>query len=179
MLLKIRSLAITSHDRRPNNSFKPKPLRGSAQFKRQAPMRTLLTLLFLIAITPAALAKCAPRFYVVSGLVLDANGAPAAGALVGVSWTEQSEPSGPALALSDKDGHYSIPILVSTYSGQSVLGDQCNGVLKEVSVSAFTATHQSEFEQVPVGTTSQVGVRPVRIKWSIEREPVWPSEVGR
>ena len=142
-------------------------------------MRTLLILLFLMAITPAALAKCAPRFYVVSGVVLDAHGAPAADALVGVSWTEQSEPSGPALALSDKDGRYSIPIVFRTDSGQSVFGDQCNGVLKEVSVSAFTATHRSEFERIPVGTSSQVDVRPVRITRSIEREPLWPSEVGR
>jgi hypothetical protein len=140
-------------------------------------MRTLLILLFLMAITPAALAKCAPRFYLVSGEVLDAHGAPAADALVGVSWTEQSEPSGPALALSDKDGHYSIPILFSTYSGQSELGDQCDGVLKEISVSAFTATHRSEFERMSVGTSSQVGVKPVRIRWPIEREPVWPNQV--
>ena len=142
-------------------------------------MRALLILLLLMAITPAALAKCSPRFYVVSGMVLDANGVPAVGALVGVSWTEQSEASGPALALSDKDGHYSIPVVFRTDSGQSLLGDRCDGVLKEISVSAFTATHRSESESVPVGTTSQVGVRPIQITRSIEREPVWPSEVGR
>ena len=141
-------------------------------------MRLLIALILFAAIAPAASAKCGFRFYVASGLVLDTAGSPVSGALVGVSWTEHSDPTGPAMATTGSDGRYSIPVRVDTYSGYSLLtGDKCHGLLKQVSVSAHTATHRSAFTLVPVGERSEINVEPLHIDSPIQREPLWPDEV--
>ena len=141
-------------------------------------MRLLIALILFAAIAPAASAKCGFRFYVASGLVLDAAGSPVSGALVGVSWLEHSTPAGPAMATTGPDGRYAIPIRVDTYSGYSLLtGDKCQGLLKQVSVSAQSATHRSAFTLVPVGDRSEIDVETLRIDTPIQREPLWPDEV--
>ena len=142
-------------------------------------MRTLLVLLLLAIIAPDALAKCGSRFYVVSGTVVTEGGATARNVLVGVSWIEQSSPGGPAMALTDQEGRYSIPVRFDTYSGSSLLfGDKCEAVLKQISVAAYTGTRRSESQLVPVGDASQVTAAPIKIDHPIEREPLWPDEVG-
>ncbi len=141
-------------------------------------MRALLALLLLAVTTPDALAKCGARFYVVSGTVVTDRGTPASNVLVGVSWIEQSLPSGPAMALTDQNGHYSIPIRVDTYSGSSLLGDRCGAVLKQLSVAAYTGTQRSGHLLVPVGKSSQLIAALIKIDRPIEREPLWPDEVG-
>ncbi len=48
------------------------------------------------------------------------------------------------MSLTDSAGRYSIPVNFNTYSGPSALrGDSCNGVLKRVSVSAYTDSQRS------------------------------------
>lgn len=140
-------------------------------------MRLLIALVLFAAIAPSASAKCGFRFFVVSGVVLDAAGSPVSGALVGASWTEHSTPTGPAMTTTGPDGRYSIPIRVDTYSGSSLLtGDKCQGQLKQVSVSAHSATHRSAFTLVPV-TRSEINIEPLHIDTPIQREPLWPDEV--
>ena len=140
-------------------------------------MRLFIALILLAALAPAASAKCGFRFYVVSGLALDTAGSPVSGALVGASWTEQSTPAGPAMATTGPDGRYSIPIRIDTYSGHSLLtGDRCQALLKQVSVSAYSATHRSAFTVVPV-SGSDINVEPLHIDTPIQREPLWPDEV--
>jgi hypothetical protein len=141
-------------------------------------MRALLTLLLLAIITPVALAKCMARFYVISGSVVDASGAPVSSALVGVSWVEQSSPSGPGMALTDENGLYSIPIRFDTYSGYSLQGDRCHATLNQVSLTAYTRTQRSQPVLVPISKASQVSAAPIQIDRPIEREPLWPDEVG-
>jgi hypothetical protein len=142
-------------------------------------MRALLAFLLLAIITPSAFAKCSDRFYVVSGSVVDASGAPISSALVGVSWMEQSSPSGPAMSLTDEKGHYSIPFIFVTYSGSSLLGgDKCNAVLNQISIAAYTSTQRSERAIVPIGKYPQVFAALIQIDRAIEREPLWPDENG-
>ena len=141
-------------------------------------MRLLLALVFIASIAPTASAKCGHRFFVVSGLVLNSSGAPVSGALVGASWIEHSTPSGPAMATTGPDGGYSIPLRFNTNSGYSLFGDKCHGLLKQISVSAHSNTHRSDFTLVPVSDKSQINVAPLRIDTPIQREPLWPDEAG-
>lgn len=142
-------------------------------------MRALLSLLLLAVISPSASAKCATQFYVVSGTVVSDDGAPVSNALVGVSWIEQSIPSGPAMALTDQNGRYSIPIQFSSDSGVSPLfGDKCGAALNQVAVSAYTSTRHSESLLVPASNAPQITAPPIKIDRPIEREPLWPDEAG-
>ena len=142
-------------------------------------MRAFLALLLLATISPGALAKCGARFYVISGSVVDSSGSPSSNALVGVSWVAQSLPRGPAMALTDRDGRYAILIRFDTYSGHSFLfGDECDATLSQISVSAYTHDKRSLPALVPIGMSSQVVAPLIKIDYPIEREPVWPDEVG-
>lgn len=142
-------------------------------------MRTYLATFLLLLFSFSATAKCGAKFYIFSGSVEDASGAPLANALVGVSWIENSVPNGPAMTLTDETGNYSIPIRFDTFSGHSFFsGDKCKGRLSLVSVMAYTTTHRSQPDFIDVGTSHEVTIPPLRIKYEIEFEPIWPDEVG-
>src|SRR5690606_3192986 len=107
------------------------------------------------------------------------QGAPAASVLVGVSWSQNSVSVGPAMSLTDSEGRYSIPVSFNTYSGHSALrGDICRGVLRQVSVSAYSDSERSGHLILDVGSASQVDVPSLQITAPIKREPTWPHEVG-
>jgi hypothetical protein len=155
------------------------PLLWAGVIQVLAPMRALLAILSFTIFVPSASAKCAPRLYVVSGSVVKADGSPASGAMVGASWVEQSVPAGPAMTLTDRNGHYSISVWFDTYSGSSLLfADTCNGALKQVSLSAYTSAQHSQPILVPVGRASQVRAASIQIDNPIRREPLWPDEGG-
>jgi hypothetical protein len=141
-------------------------------------MRASLLLLLLLFSSGAA-AKCGAKLYVFSGSVEDASGTPLPNALVAVSWIETSVPNGPAMALTDELGMYSIPIRFDTFSGYSFFsGDKCKGRLTLVSVMAYTSTHHSQPDLIDVSTSHQVAVPPLRVKYEIHFEPIWGDEVG-
>ena len=138
----------------------------------------VLLMLFWAPIAPLA-AKCGDRFLVFSGSVTDQQGNPVKSALVGVAWSERSTPGGPAMSLTDSAGRYSIPVNFNTYSGPSALrGDSCNGVLKRVSVSAYTDSQRSWPLILDIDSKSLVDVPLLKIVYPIKREPTWPHEVG-
>lgn len=141
-----------------------------------SPMRVLLILLLSVVAVPEGLAKCKARFYVISGSVVDASGAPIAGAMVGASWLQNSQAYGPALTLTDQNGLYSLPIRFDTGSGYSLWGDKCKGVLRQFSLSAYTLTERSVPTPVPVGQGSRIEVPRIQISRPIEPEPLWPGE---
>lgn len=141
-------------------------------------MRVLLILLLFVVAVPEGLAKCKYRFYVISGSVVDASGAPLAGAIVGASWLQNSQAYGPALTLTDQNGLYSLPIRFDTDSGHSLWGDKCKGVLRQFSLSAYTLIERSVPTPVPVpvGQGSRIEAPRIQISQPIEREPLWPDE---
>src|SRR5690349_490434 len=103
-------------------------------------MRNSLVALLFLSAAPIAAAKCTAQWIEVSGTVLDASENPAAGYAVGVSWTHDKAPSGPALAITDAAGNYAIAFEVPTDSGSSIFGDRCYAHLTTVSVSAYSGT---------------------------------------
>ena len=141
-----------------------------------SPMRVLLVFLLFVVAVPEGLAKCKARFYVISGSVVDASGAPLPGAMVGASWLQHSRAYGPALTLTDQNGLYSLPIRFDLSSGYSLWGDKCKGVLRQFSLSAYTLTERSAPIPVPVGQGSNIEAPRIQISQPIEREPLWPDE---
>ncbi|MGH8029564.1 MAG: carboxypeptidase-like regulatory domain-containing protein [Arenimonas sp.] len=140
-------------------------------------MRTVLALLLLATATSDVAAKCAARFHMISGVVFDAGGQPAANVVVGAAWIEQSSPGGPAMTLTDAHGRYAIPIEFQTYSGQSLpFSDQCDSLLREVSITAYTATSRSPSLLVPVGRNSAVEAAPLQIDRAIVSKSLWPDD---
>jgi hypothetical protein len=138
--------------------------------------RLLMAATLLMLVPPIANAKCGERFFVLSGTVVDAAGAPAVGVPVGVAWTEEQAAPGPVLALTDDSGRYAIAVRFNTYSGISLLGDRCSTDRWEVSIAAYGATHRSEHRLLEVAGATQVTVAPLRLDTGIEREPLWPDE---
>jgi hypothetical protein len=137
-----------------------------------------LLILFWLPTLPLA-AKCGDRFFVFSGSVRDEHGNPVASAIVGISWSQNSIPVGPAMSRTDSEGRYSIPVSFNTYSGHSFLrGDACKGVLTKVSVSAYTDSEHSGHLVLDIAAESQVRVPPLEIIFPIKREPTWPHEIG-
>jgi hypothetical protein len=104
-------------------------------------MRTALLAIILAIQSPHAFAKCGSVKFLVSGVVLQADRTPAAGALVGAAWEEDGLVAGPALARSDSDGRYSIPIVFRIYSSGPKDGAYaCKGQLQELRISAYSGT---------------------------------------
>lgn len=118
-------------------------------------MRTLLALL-LVAVSASASAKCAVQSYLLSGSVVDAQGAPLSGAMVGVAWVKLGAPQGPVITVTNSEGRYSVPIHFDTWSGISEWGDDCDAELGQVSVSAYTRTSYALREIVAVGEQGQI-----------------------
>ena len=137
-------------------------------------MRVLFAFLLLTVIAPSASAKCAMQLFLVTGVVVDSGGAPVPNALVGASWIRQFVPAGPAMALTDRNGKYSIPIWFDTYSGYSLLeGDECDETLGQASLTAYTSTEHSLPVLVPIGKVPQVIAPSLKVEHSIRREPIW------
>ncbi len=83
------------------------------------------------------------------------------------------------MTLTDGLGNYSIPVRFDTFSGYSFFsGDKCKGRLSLVSIMAYTGTHRSQPDFIDVGKSHQVAVPPLRVKYEIDFEPIWPDEVG-
>lgn len=134
-------------------------------------MKSSLVLLILLLVAQTASAKCIADFHVFSGVVTDKAGKPIPGAMVGVSWAEQGGPTGPALALTDSEGRYSIPVLFETYSGKGkVVEDECKQQVEVISVSASKGALRSAYEKVHIGDTENIRLPPAVI-WLNASEP--------
>ena len=98
----------------------------------------VLSILPLFFAPTCAVAKCVYDTFVVSGRITSTHGAPVAGARISVSWRDWGEESKDAV--SDSDGHYSVTISFSLYSGVGVFGaDRCDAKLRTV-LLALTKT---------------------------------------
>jgi hypothetical protein len=135
-------------------------------------MRHLFAIaVLMLASADASAKKCVARFFEISGTVIDIDGRPIPGAIVGVSWRIPAVPSGPALALANDLGEFTIPVRISPF--------KCGPRSIEFSVTAYTSSHYSQSEIVNTSPdTSVVSVSPLRIDSEIHRSPVWPDEAG-
>ena len=77
------------------------------------------------------------------------------------------------MALTDQNGKYSIPVWFDTYTGTSLLGDECDATLKNVSLAAYTRTDYSLPTIVPVGRPGKIAAPPVKIEQPIVHDSVW------
>ena len=135
-------------------------------------MKTILALV-LFSVTSPALAKCAMQLHVITGAVADEHGSPVAQAMVGASWTKGDTPQGPAMALTDHNGNYSIPVWIDTWSGMSALGDECHADLAQVSLTAYTDTEYSLPELLRFDQRSSWAAPTLKLEYKIQREPLW------
>jgi hypothetical protein len=137
-------------------------------------MKVLLAFLIFAAISPGAFAKCATQLFLVTGVVVDTQGVPVPNALVGASWIQHSAPAGPAMALTDRNGKYTIPILFDTYSGQSLLlGDLCDETIDQISLTAYTSSKYSFPVLVSIGKVNNIIAPSLKIENEIQRESIW------
>lgn len=134
-------------------------------------MRILLALL-LIAASPSVAAACAVQSYLLTGSVVDAEGVPLSGAMVGAAWVKWGAPQGPVIAVTDPEGRYSIPIHFDTWSGMSEWGDDCDAELGQVSVSAYKNASYALPETVSIGKTRQVVAPVLKVSQDIQ-EGLW------
>ncbi|MGO4549568.1 carboxypeptidase-like regulatory domain-containing protein [Lysobacter sp. 2RAF19] len=132
-------------------------------------MKKSLVFSILLLAAQSASAKCMPAYHVFSGVAVDDNGKPISGASIGISWFEVDGPAGPALAMTDASGRYSIPAFFDTYSGKgAVVEDACNWRVRFVSVSAFKAGRRSPYTRVRVGSSEAVRVPAAVISLKVE-----------
>lgn len=142
-------------------------------------MRAIVTLAVLLFAAPQVAAKCADGFVLVTGTVVDAEGEPARGVSVGVSWLERGGQVGPAMALTDEEGRYSIPVTFRTYSGSKLFGgDICEWALEEVSLAAYSRSHRSRHVRLEIGSRTAVEAPVITIDTPIATEPLFPDTVG-
>jgi hypothetical protein len=136
-------------------------------------VKSSLVLTVLLLATHPASAKCASEFFVFSGKVTDKAGAPLPGASVGISWSEWDGPSGPALAITDSTGRFSVPIAFDTYSGKgTVVEDLCNHRVRSVSFSAHKGRLRSAYQRVAIGASHNVTL-PISVVWvELDKKPV-------
>ena len=107
----------------------------------------LAALFFLLP--ELAVAKCTMPMVAVSGKVLNRLGQPIHGAIVGVSWTRDQLPQGPALSISRPDGSFLLQFQFNTFTKNSLFrGDVCNERPDTISVSAAAPELRSEYLQV-------------------------------
>jgi hypothetical protein len=136
-------------------------------------VKNLLALPILLIAAQAVSAKCAPDFFMFSGVVTDKAGIPLAGALVGISWSELDGATGPALTMTDAKGRYSIPVAFDTYSGKGIIAeDACNQKIRSVSVSAYKGHLRSPYQRVLVGARNHITL-PTSMVWlQADKKPV-------
>ena len=118
-------------------------------------MKILLVIL-LLASPFSALCKCADSSYMVNGKIVLENGAPAKGAIVALSWVENAAPAAPVIATTNSSGKYRVLLPFSTYSGQNMRGDMCNGKLSKIAIRAYTSQLES------FGFVREISISPSR-----------------
>ena len=139
-------------------------------------LRNLVAVVVLALASPASLAKCEKGWIEFSGRVTNATGKPLAGVAVGIAWSRDEQPRGPALAVTDAAGRYAIPVEYDTYSGMSItLGDRCDATLGEVSVSAYSATRRSRELRLVASDAQRQRLPTLVIDRPIARTPLWPK----
>lgn len=125
----------------------------------------LVFLPVLLLATPPVSAKCAPEFFVFSGMVTDKTGAPLAGASVGISWADGDGASGSAIAVTDPKGSFSISVAFDTYSGKGTADeDLCNHRVRSVSFSARKGQFRSPYQRAAIGPSRNVAL-PTSVVW--------------
>ena len=77
------------------------------------------------------------------------------------------------MALTDQNGNYSIPVWIDTWSGMSVLGDECDAGLAQVSLTAYTETQYSLPELLRVDQQKDLAAPTLKLEYKIQREPLW------
>lgn len=128
-------------------------------------MKRLLVLSILLLAAHPAFAKCGGKYHVFSGVVTDKAGKPIPGATVGIAWTEMRGPAGPALALTDGEGRYRIPVVFETYSGKGkVVEDECKFRVDVVSLSSSKGSLQSNYDLVRIGDAENIRL-PSSVIW--------------
>jgi protocatechuate 3,4-dioxygenase beta subunit len=139
-------------------------------------MQRILAVAILLLAPAHSWAKCADQLYVFSGSVVDKKGVPVSGALVGVSWSENSRPTGPAMALTNREGRYSVPISFDTTSpGPTDYRYRCDGALDAVSIAAYSKKMRSIHLKVTVGPQRSINVPALELLYPIKLEPTWPD----
>lgn len=128
------------------NSGSSEPFRWSNIVRKQ----NAFILAALLLVAPGfSDAKCATRTVAVAGKVLNRLGQPIHGAIVGVSWTRDQLPQGPALSISRPDGSFLLQFQFNTFTKNSLFrGDVCNERPDTISVSAAAPELRSEYLQV-------------------------------
>ncbi|WP_185761816.1 hypothetical protein [Xanthomonas phaseoli] len=116
-------------------------------------VRIAACILMALFATPG-LAKCLDKYYTVTGSIINEDGSTAADALVGVAWTENGEPAGPALSKTNSKGKFLIHFRFRTFSGINSQGDECKGKLRNFSLSARKSEIKSINLKVPVESTT-------------------------
>ena len=135
-------------------------------------MKQTIALLILLFSSHASYAKCAGDFYAFTGLVVDTSGKPLAGAAIGISWNEYEGITGPAIAITDANGRYRIPIFFNKYSGKgAVYEDDCNQRLRWISVTAYKGNLRSPFLRQKVVGTETVRLPTIKVWVETEKEP--------
>lgn len=128
-------------------------------------VKLLFVLPILLLVPPSAGAKCASDFFVFSGTVIDRAGRPLSGASIGISWSDWDGVGGPALAVTDSKGQFSLPIAFDTYSGKgAVVEDLCHHRVRSVSFSSYKGQLQSTYQRVTIGPSRNV-VLPTSVVW--------------
>ena len=80
-----------------------------------------------------SLAKCINTRQEISGYTRTVAGNPIAGAEVAATWRENGKPVS-TKTLSGSDGSYSLMVIFSTFSGETISGDICKGKLEEIKI---------------------------------------------
>jgi hypothetical protein len=134
-------------------------------------MRVIVGLVLYSLAAQTAQAMCAEQLLLFSGSVVDAAGMPMAGAMVGISWSDEYGPAGPAIASTDSEGRYSVQLRFNTYSGRRPWGggDECRAVLERVSVTAFGGDRQSRSMRLEVDGRTDITVDTLHLETDFDR----------
>ncbi|MEA9564008.1 MULTISPECIES: hypothetical protein [unclassified Xanthomonas] len=125
-------------------------------------IRMATCILMALFATPG-LAKCLDKYYAVTGSIINEDGSMAADALVGVAWTENGEPAGPAISKANSKGEFLIHFRFRTFSGINSQGDECKGKLRNLSLSAKKSEIKSIHLKVPVESTTINNINIIKV----------------
>lgn len=133
----------------------PGTIRLQAASAMLAFMKQSTVLLALTLLHAACFAKCVEVTYVFEGKVQRASGKPASGALVGVSWIEQGQAAGPAIAVADANGAYRLLARFRPSDDMPLSGAACTERLSRMSVVAYAGDRRSSPKEIPVAGLNQ------------------------
>lgn len=101
-------------------------------------VRMLLMLVFAGAgavASDAVAAACSLKTWTIEGLVVDADGAPIAGATIEARWEERANGTMSNRRDTDAAGRFTAPVAFDPYSGKTFGGtDKCEATLDEVTL---------------------------------------------